>query len=86
MKKSPGTVSRWGNSLAVRLPRHVAKAAGLREGDGVDIHSEDSVVIIRRAKPHYDIDDLVAGITPENVHPAVDWGAAVGRERFWEQE
>ena len=39
-----------------------------------------------RAKPHYTLEELVAGITPENVHPETDWGPAVGRERFWEDE
>jgi antitoxin MazE len=31
-------VAKWGNSLAVRLPRSVVEALGLKEGDSIDIH------------------------------------------------
>ena len=31
-------VSKWGNSLAVRLPATVVEALQLREGDDIEIH------------------------------------------------
>ena len=31
-------VAKWGNSLAVRLPRSVVEALGLKEGDSIEIH------------------------------------------------
>lgn len=31
-------VARWGNSLAIRLPRAVVDALGLKEGDDIEIH------------------------------------------------
>jgi antitoxin MazE len=31
-------VARWGNSLAIRLPRSVVEALGLKEGDSIEIH------------------------------------------------
>ena len=34
-------VAKWGNSLAIRLPRSVVKVLGLKEGDSVDIHVVD---------------------------------------------
>lgn len=86
MHKVKTSLDRWGNSLGVRLPKAIAESAALREGDSVEISFEDSAVVIRRAKPRYNIDELVARITPENVHPPVDWGRAVGRERFWDDE
>lgn len=33
-------VSKWGNSLAVRLPAAVVEALGLKEGDNIEIHVE----------------------------------------------
>ena len=32
------------------------------------------------------LDELISRITPENLHPEIDWGPAVGKERFWEDE
>jgi hypothetical protein len=37
-------------------------------------------------KPSYTLEELVARITPENIHPEFDFGPPVGRERFWEDE
>jgi antitoxin MazE len=86
MQKTTTALARWGNSLGVRLPQGVAKSAGLREGDRVDVSLEGNAVIMRRAKPHYTLDQLLASMTPGNVHPETDWGEPVGRERFWEDE
>jgi len=52
----------------------------------VDLTSEEDAVVMRRAKPRYTLDQLLASMTPENVHPEVEWGGPVGRERFWEDE
>ena len=43
-------VSKWGNSLAVRLPTAVVKALRLREGDEIEIHvlGEQSIDIGRK--------------------------------------
>lgn len=86
MKRLGSTVARWGNSLAVRVPQEIAKGAGLREGDAVDISLEESAVKIRRAKPRYTLDELIVGMTPKNRQPETDWGPDVGAERFWEDE
>lgn len=32
-------VSKWGNSLAVRLPAAVVEVLGLKEGDDIEIHA-----------------------------------------------
>ena len=85
-QKTRTSLDRWGNSLGVRLPKPIAESAGLREGDGVEISFEDNAVVIRAAKPYYTLAELIAGMRPENVHPETDWGPAVGRERFWEDE
>ncbi len=86
MQKTTTAVTRWGNSLGVRLPQGVAKSAGLREGSRVDVSFENDAVVMRRAKPRYKLDELLDQITPENIHPLIDSGEPVGRERFWEDE
>lgn len=73
------TISRWGNSLAVRLPKAVLEATELREGDEVLIGSENGRIVIRPAVT-IDLDAMLARITPENVpDEALDW-VPVGRE------
>ena len=44
-------VSKWGNSLAVRLPAAVVEALGLKEGDNIEIHVEDSHTLGVRKSP-----------------------------------
>ncbi len=60
-------VARWGNSLAVRLPRQVLEQAHITEGTAVDLDVEDGRVVISPATPRYDLADLLAGITADNL-------------------
>jgi antitoxin MazE len=74
-------VGRWGNSLAVRLPKVVVEKAGLLEGEALDVKvSSSGDVVLSRARKRYTLDELVAGITPENRHDEIDLGRAVGKE------
>jgi len=73
-------VARWGNSLGVRIPKHIAERAGLREGDRVEIEAETDRIVITRARPRYQLADLLKGMTPEAMREAFDWGPDEGRE------
>jgi len=75
-------IQKWGNSLALRLPKALADEAGIREGAKVELARTSEGVLVkakRRPKPRYRLSDLLAGITPENVHPETDWGPSLGR-------
>ena len=74
------TVSRWGASLAIRIPKPVAEQWGVREGVVVEIVPRRGEVILRKRR--YDLKDLVAAITDDNHHGEVDWGAAEGAEAW----
>ena len=74
------TVSRWGASLAIRIPKPVAEQWGVREGAVVEIVPRRDEVILRKRR--YDLKDLVAAITDDNLHGEVDWGAAEGAEAW----
>ena len=79
------TVQKWGNSLALRLPKALADEARLREGAKVELVRTPEGVLVkskRKPKPRYRLSDLLAGITPDNVHPETDWGRSVGWERL----
>jgi antitoxin MazE len=73
-------VSRWGNSLGVRIPKDIADRAGLRAGARVEINAEDDRIVIAPARPRYRLEDLLKGMTPEAMREAFDWGPDVGRE------
>jgi antitoxin MazE len=74
------TLSRWGNSLGLRIPKPLAQRLGLTEGARVDLLADDDRIIIMLPRPHYRLEDLLVGMTPEAMHAAYDWGPDVGRE------
>lgn len=75
------TIKRWGNSAAVRIPAAVFEAAKLTLDQTVEVRAENGRVVVEPvANQAFNIDKLLAGITPENVHAPVDFGTPVGRE------
>jgi antitoxin MazE len=77
------TLSKWGNSLAVRIPLAIARQASLDEGDSVQLGlAPDGSIVLRPARKRYELTDHVAGITAGNRHDEVDWGAAQGKESW----
>ena len=78
---SKAQIGRWGNSLAVRIPKHVADEAGLREGDDLvlEVEAQGSVAIKLAARPQ-SLAELVSQITPQNLHREEQWGGPVGAE------
>ncbi len=77
-------ISKWGNSLAVRIPKQIAIEAGIEEGSEVELKaSKHAIVITRRArggKRRYSLDELIDGITAENLHSTIEWGKPLGKE------
>ena len=76
-------VKKWGNSASVRIPASVMAAAALSLDQGVDVREEAGRIVIEPIREEtFDLNHLVAGITDENRHDAVETGAPRGRE-FW---
>jgi antitoxin MazE len=75
-------MSKWGNSLAIRIPKAVAEKARIKEGDSVEIKADRGRIELRRAERIPTLEELVAQITPENRHGEIDWGPDVGREKI----
>lgn len=74
-------VKKWGNSAAVRIPAAVLAQAGLNIDQPVDIRQERGRIIIEPLRNiRFELDDLLAQITPENRHDPVETGPAVGGE------
>jgi antitoxin MazE len=76
-------VVKWGNSLAVRIPKSVADKAEFREGDRLILEAESpGAIAIKAAKAPITLSDLVSRITPENLHEVSDWGESMGNEAW----
>lgn len=76
-------VKKWGNSASVRIPVSVMAAAGLHLDQAVDVREDNGRIVIEPiAREEFDLADLLAGITPENIHDEVDFGVPVGNEAF----
>jgi antitoxin MazE len=73
-------IAKWGNSLALRIPKSVALEAQVDEGDTVDVSVKNGVILVRPNRPTYSLEQLVARITPRNRHKESDWGTPVGDE------
>ncbi len=73
-------VQKWGNSLAVRIPQHVIREAGLAYNAAVEMRVEEGKLVIQRIEDTATLEALLAKVTPENLHKAVDTGGSVGKE------
>ncbi|MEK7082090.1 MAG: AbrB/MazE/SpoVT family DNA-binding domain-containing protein [Patescibacteria group bacterium] len=75
------TIQKWGNSLAVRLPKEVTRKLALRPGSRVRVYEEKKeVIIVPTREKEKSLKEMIAEITPENLHSETDWGDARGRE------
>lgn len=75
------TVKKWGNSASVRIPAAVMEAAHLEIDTVVEVSEENGRVVIEPVRDkQIDLHDLIAGMTPDNLHHAADFGAPVGKE------
>ncbi|MEI6971736.1 MAG: AbrB/MazE/SpoVT family DNA-binding domain-containing protein [bacterium] len=75
------TIRKWGNSLAVRIPKAFVKEASVAYGTQVNLSVDDGKIVIDpHVEPEYRLDDLLKGVTRRNLHTEVDTGEAVGRE------
>ena len=75
-------VTKWGNSLGVRIPKTMAEEVGLDEGASVEVTVSGRNLVLAPARPEYTLDELVARITPKNRHKETDWGSPVGNESW----
>jgi antitoxin MazE len=74
-------IKKWGNSLALRIPRAFAKEVGIDRDVAVDISVEEGrLVVIPSPQKMPTLDELLKAVTEENKHREVDTGLPVGEE------
>jgi antitoxin MazE len=73
------TISKWGNSLGLRLPRHIAEATQLVEGASVKLEIEDGAIKVTPTRRRFKLSELLEGETPRAEY---DWGKPKGDEEW----
>ena len=75
------TIQKWGNSLAVRIPRSFASETKIDNGTEVDLSIKDHQLVISPiAKNEYRLDAMLSEMTDSNIHTEIDFGEPQGRE------
>jgi len=76
-------IKKWGNSASVRIPASVMAAAAVQLDQAVEVREEGGRIIIEPiSAPVYDLDDLLAQMTPDTFPEDADFGAPVGSEAW----
>jgi antitoxin MazE len=73
-------IAKWGNSLAIRLPSHLARDLELSSGSELELRVEEGRLIASPRPTRIPLSELVKGIKPSNRHGETDWGEPVGNE------
>lgn len=74
-------IEKWGNSLAFRIPKSLAVRSKITQGSTIEISLEGGrIVVFPVAGPDFTLDELLAEVTPDNLHGEVDTGNSIGRE------
>jgi antitoxin MazE len=75
-------VQKWGNSLALRIPKSFAVETNIEQGSTVEVTLEKDRIVMKPAKEDITLDSLLAEVTKENLHSETDFGAPEGKEAW----
>ena len=76
-------IQKWGNSLALRIPQAFATEAGLSQDSPVELTLDEGRLVVKAITTRtFTLEDLLAGITPDNLHGEIGTGAPVGKEAW----
>jgi antitoxin MazE len=73
-------VQKWGNSLALRIPKSFAEEAGLHADAAVELSLVAGRLVVQPIPPPLTLEELLRGITDENLPGEWNTGPAVGKE------
>jgi antitoxin MazE len=76
-------IQKWGNSLALRIPKTFAHDAQLENDSMVEMSLVDGQIVIKSViKRNWTLEQLLAGVTKDNLHAETDIGEAMGNEAW----
>ena len=74
-------IQKWGNSLALRIPKSFALHVNLKQNELVDISIDKGKIIISPiSQKEYSLEELLKGVSENNLHGEFDTGAPAGKE------
>jgi len=73
-------VQKWGNSLALRIPKTFTNETHINEGSEVDITVNGNKIIINVLKNRYNLEDLLSNINVYNIHNEISTSTPLGNE------
>jgi len=74
------TIQKWGNSLAIRIPKNISKDSRVSEGSDINITVENGKIILSPSPKVYSLKSLLKNISNENIHSEISTGDQMGRE------
>ena len=75
-----GKIQKWGNSLAIRIPKPFASEIKLNTNSEVEISIKNGALLIEPSIKEIDLDELLSRVSKKNLHKLIDFGPPVGRE------
>ena len=73
-------VQKWGNSLAIRIPKPFAAELGLGQNSAITVSVVEGKLMVEPVKPTYTLADLLAQVKPENLHQEIETGQGLSNE------
>jgi antitoxin MazE len=74
------TIQKWGNSLAIRIPKVMANQIQVSEGDEMELSVDKNALLMRPVRRRYLLSEMLERVTSDNRHEETDWGKPEGRE------
>jgi antitoxin MazE len=74
-------IQKWGNSLAIRIPKSFALDINLKQDELVDLSVDESKIVITPiGGKKYSLEELLKGVSKNNLHGEIDTGSPTGKE------
>jgi antitoxin MazE len=74
-------IQKWGNSLALRIPKSFALESKIKQGSSVEVSLESGkIIVFPITENEISLDEMLAQVTPDNLHGEIDTGSSVGKE------
>ena len=76
-------IQKWGNSLALRIPKSFAIESKIEQGSTVEVSLESGkIIVFPVTEPEFSLEELLASVSVENLHGEIDTGGSVGKEAW----
>jgi antitoxin MazE len=73
-------IQKWGNSLALRIPKSFAHESKIKEGSTVEVSLDDGRLVVEPVAEEYKLSELLAKVTRKNIHREIPFSSPLGKE------